>query len=90
LVNQLSTSQNTPGFPVNLLAAGYGTALLGALLLYALGGGILATVLTFWLGGAVAVLFWGYVWASSRKIVQARSRRPVEFPPVLQALVSEK
>ncbi len=55
-----------------------------------LGGGILAAALTFWLGGAVAVLFWGYVWANSRKIVHARSRRPVGFPAVLQALVSGK
>ena len=54
-------------FPVGLLIAGYGTACLGALLLSMLGVEILATGLTFWLGGAVAVIFWGGVWAYSRK-----------------------
>jgi uncharacterized membrane protein YjjP (DUF1212 family) len=89
-VSQLSNSQNTSRFPVSLLISGYGTALLGALLLYMLGGGILAIGLTFWLGGAVAVFFWGGVWAYTRKTTHAKSRRPIESPAVLRALVSGK
>jgi len=55
-----------------------------------LGVGILATGLTFWLGGAIAVIFWGGVWAYSRKTVLARSKRPVEFPAAPQVAVSAK
>ena len=40
--NQPSSSQDTSTFPVSLLVVGYGTAFLSALLLYMLGGGILA------------------------------------------------
>ncbi len=78
-MNQPSSSQDTSRFPVSLLVVGYGTAFLGALLLYMLGGGILAAGLTFWFGGAVAVFFWGGVWAYSRKTTHARSKRPVDF-----------
>ncbi len=90
MLNQPGSSQDTSTFPVSLLAVGYGTAFLGALLLYMLGGGILATGLTFWFGGAIAVFFWGGVWAYSRKTTHARSKRHVKFPAVLQVLVSEK
>jgi hypothetical protein len=48
-------------FPTNLLGAGYGTALLVALFLYSLHGGIVTSGLIFWLGGVVAVFFWGYI-----------------------------
>lgn len=89
-MSQQRNIQDTSRFPVSLLVVGYGTAFLGALLLYTLGGGLVATGLTFWLGGAVAVFFWGSVWACSEKTAHARSRRPVEFPAVPQALVSEK
>ena len=46
---------------------GYGTACLGALLMKNLGVGMLGISLTLWLGGAVAVLLWGVVWAYSRQ-----------------------
>ena len=62
LFNHYDTVQDTSKFPVNLLSAGYGTALLGALLLYNLDGGIVTSGLTFWLGGVIAVFFWGAVW----------------------------
>ncbi len=90
LSNQPSSSQDTSTFPVGLLIAGYGTACLGALLLSMLGVGILATGLTFWLGGAVAVIFWGGVWAYFRKTILARSKRPAEFPAVPRVAVSER
>ena len=90
LSNQPSNSQDTSTFPAGLLIAGYGTACLGALLLSMLGVGILAAGLTFWLGGAVAVIFWGGVWAYSRKTALPRSKRPAELPAVPRAAVSER
>ena len=90
LSNQPSNSQDTSRFPVGLLIAGYGTACLGALLLSMLGVGILAAGLTFWLGGAVAVMFWGGVWAYSRRAILARFKRPAELPDVPRAAVSER
>jgi hypothetical protein len=77
-------------FPVGLLIAGYGTAYLAALHLNTLGVGILVTGLTFWLGGAVAVFFWGGVMAYSGKSFLARSKRPAEFPKAPQVAVSAK
>jgi len=71
LLNHFGNYQNTPTFPVGLLIAGYGTAYLGALLLNMHGIGILATGLSFWLGGAVAVLGWGCVWACSSETALA-------------------
>ena len=55
-----------------------------------LGVGILAAGLTFWLGGAVAVMFWGGVWAYFRRAMFARSKRPAELPAVPRAAVSER
>ena len=75
---------------MSLLVVGYGTAFLGALLLFMLGGGILATGLTFWFGGAVAVIFWGGVWTYSRKTTHARSKRIAEFQAVPRVAVSVK
>ena len=71
LLNHLSSNQDMPTFPVGLLITGYGTAYLSALLLSTHGVGILATGLTFWLGGAVAVLGWGCVWACSSETALA-------------------
>ncbi len=90
MLNQPSSSQDTSRFPVGLLIAGYGTACLGALLLSMLGVGILAAGLTFWLGGAVAVMFWGGVWAYFRRAVLTRSKRPAKFPAAPRAAVSER
>ena len=90
LLNQPGSSQDTSRFPAGLLIAGYGTACLGALLLSMLGVGILAAGLTFWLGGAVAVMFWGGVWSYFRRAVRARSKRPAELPAVPRAAVSER
>ena len=90
MLNQPSSSQDRSTFPVGLRLAGYGTACLGALLLSMLGVGILAAGLTFWLGGAVAVMFWGGVWAYFRRAILPRSKRPAELPDVPQAAVSER
>ena len=90
LSNQPSNSQDTSMFPAGLLIAGYGTACLSALLLSMLGVGILAAGLTFWLGGAVAVIFWGGVWAYSRKTALPRSKRPAELPAAPRVAVSER
>jgi len=76
LSNQTGRCQHTSKFPVGLLIAGYGTACLGALFLSTLGAGRLVTGLTFWLGGAVAVIAWGGVRAYFRTTILARSRRP--------------
>ena len=62
LFDRYDIIQDSSKFPINLLSAGYGTALLGALALYHLDGGILTSGLTFWLGGVAAVFFWGGVW----------------------------
>lgn len=70
----LRNKGDAPAFPVALLVAGYGTAFLGALILNRLGIGVVATGLTFWFGGAVAVLFWGGFWAYSRASNLARSK----------------
>ena len=77
-------------FPVGLLVSGYGTAFFGALFLSKIGVGILVAGLTFWLGGAVAVFFWGGVWAYSRKALLARSKRPAEFPSATRVAASAK
>jgi hypothetical protein len=62
LFNSYDMTQDTSKFPLNLLSAGYGTALLGALFLYHLDGDIVTSGLTLWLGGVVAVFFWGGIW----------------------------
>ncbi len=90
MLNQPSRRQDTSRFPIGLLLAGYGTACLGALLLSMLGVGILAAGLTFWFGGAVAVMFWGGVWSYFRRAVLARSKRPAELPTVPGVAVSER
>jgi TM2 domain-containing membrane protein YozV len=90
LSNQTNNNQDTSTFPAGLLIAGYGTAGLGALLLSMFGAGILATGLTFWLGGAVAVIIWGGVWAYSRKTTLPQSKCLAEFPAAPREAVSAK
>lgn len=90
LSNLSVNSQDTSVFPVRLLIAGYGTACLVALLLTMLGVGILVTGIVFWLGGAVAVLFWGAVWARLRKSPHAPSQRPGKVPAVPRVAVSAR
>jgi len=46
-------------FPIRLLFAGYATGGAAALAVAMQGGGWLAAVLTFWLGGAAATVLWG-------------------------------
>jgi hypothetical protein len=89
LSNQPSTSQGTSNFPIGLIVAGYGTACFAALILSLLGVGIIATGLTFWLGGAVGVLFWGGVWVYFRKLTHTRFMHPAEFQAAPQVAVSE-
>lgn len=66
----------TDRFPLRLLALGYATAALAALTVHLQYGGLLAVVLTFWLGGAVATLAWGalYVYIARRR--EARIEPP--------------
>ena len=87
--NQHSTNQGTSTFPIGLIVAGYGTASFAALVLNLLGLGPLAMGLTFWLGGAVGVLFWGGVLAYFRKFTRTRYKRPAEFRAAQRVVVSE-
>jgi len=48
-------------FPTRLLAIGYATGAIAALAVHLQSGGLIAVILTFWLGGAVATLAWGGV-----------------------------
>jgi hypothetical protein len=44
---------------MRLLAMGYATGALAGLIVHLQFGGLLAAILTFWLGGAIATLAWG-------------------------------
>lgn len=80
----LASSQRDMGtsrFPLGLLAIGYTTGALAAVIVHLQAGGLLSAILTFWLGGAVATLAWGSVLISVGARKERRQEPAAAFEP---------